>query len=152
MRVTVLTRDALWCLDATYLRRAEQRSMWGEVVKDVATGDFLAVSVGAAASGKDVAALLACLAPNERARPSRGGSRARDLDRILPHRDSRPSRESFNRTAQEAIEQALAAAPSRRAQRSFVREASYKTLELFDLVKRTRGERPLPGPITEGER
>jgi len=94
----------------------------------------------------------ACLALNERARPSRGGSSARDLDRILPHWNSRRSRENFNQTAQEATEQALAAAPSMRAQRSFVREAIYKTLELFDLVKRTRGERPLPGPNSEGER
>jgi hypothetical protein len=71
---------------------------------------------------------------------------------ILPHWDSRTSRENFHRAALEAIEQALARAPSKRVRRSFVREAIYTTLERFGLVKRTRGGRPLPGPNPEGER
>jgi transposase InsO family protein len=258
--VTVLVRDAVWCLDATFLGRAEERSIWGEVVKDVATSGFLAVSIGPAASGKDVVALLerlriergglplvlitdngpayrsreldvylramgvvhlfslprtpqhnavaergmreikettplgagrelaplgveradlvlvhggrapeakltpakdrgwafeleeACLALNERARPSRGGHSARQLDRILPHWDDRVCRESFHRTACEGIERAVAAAPSKRAQRTAEREAIYFTMEAYGLVKRTRGGRPLPGPDSEGER
>jgi transposase InsO family protein len=56
--VTVLMRDVVWCLDATFLGRADGKGMWGEVVKDVATSGFLAVSVGPAASAKDVIALL----------------------------------------------------------------------------------------------
>jgi len=258
--VKVLARDALWCLDATFLGRAEQRSMWGEVVKDVATAGFLAVSIGPAACGKDVVVLLerlrkergglplvlmtdngpayrsrelevylralgvvhlfslprtpqhnavaergmreikettplgagrvlevlavereelvfarggraperkqapardrgwpleleeACLELNERPRASRGGSSASDLDRTLPHWEHRTSRENFHRTALEGIERALARAPSKRAQRAFVREAIYATLEAVGLVKRTRGGRPLPGPNSEGER
>src|SRR5262245_875925 len=64
---TVLMRDVVWCLDATFLGRANGKSMWGEVVKDVATSGFLAVSVGPAATAKDVIALL------ERLRKERGG-------------------------------------------------------------------------------
>lgn len=94
----------------------------------------------------------ACLALNDRARPSRGGRSATELDRILPHWDHRICRESFHRAAMEEIERASAAAPSVHARRKAVREAIYFTLEAFGLVKRTRGGRPLPGPNSEGER
>lgn len=258
--VTVLVRDVVWCLDATFLGRADGKGMWGEVVKDVATSGFLAVSIGPAASARDVIALLerlrlergglplvlltdngpayrsrelevylramgvvhlfslprtpqhnavaergmreikdttplgsgrelepleveraevvfglggrapemrftpardqewplaleeACLALNERARPSRGGHSAQQLDRILPHWDDHICRERFHRAAMEEIERATAAAPSKRAQRKAEREAIYSTLEAFGLVRRTRGGRPLPGPDSEGER
>jgi transposase InsO family protein len=234
--------------------------MWGEVVKDVATSGFLAVSIGPAASGRNVVALLerlriergglplvlitdngpayrsreldvylcamgvvhlfslprtpqhnapaergmreikdttplgagraleplqveraevvfvrggrapgaklipardqgwpleleeACLALNERVRPSRGGRSAAQLDRILPHWDDQLCRESFHRAALEEIARAVAAAPSKRARRKAEREAIYSTLEAFGLVTRTRGGRPLPGPDSEGER
>jgi hypothetical protein len=71
---------------------------------------------------------------NERARPSRGGSSAPDLDNTLPHWEHRTSRENFHRTALEAIERALARAPSKRAQRAFVREAIYENIEAVGLV------------------
>jgi transposase InsO family protein len=258
--VTVLMRDVVWCLDATFLGRADGKGVWGEVVKDVATAGFLALSIGPAATAKDVIALLerlrkergglplvlvtdngpayrsrelavylhalgvlhlfslprtpqhnawaergmreikeatplgagreleplevaraelvfvrggrapeaklspardqewplaleeACLALNERARPSRGGHSARQLDRILPHWDDRIRRDSFHRAAMEEIVRTTAAAPSERARRKAEREAIYSTLEAFGLVRRTRGGRPLPGPDSEGER
>jgi len=56
--VHVVARDALWSEDATHLGRDEQGKVEALAVKDVATTTSIAQSIGGAASGEDVLALL----------------------------------------------------------------------------------------------
>ena len=84
-----------------------------------------------------------------RARSSRGGWTAAALDAALPRGDDLVSRESFIRTVRRNVELAVAAAPNGRARRCARRNAIVCTLELFGLVRRTRGGRPWSQPISE---
>jgi hypothetical protein len=81
---------------------------------------------------------------NRRARPSRGGSSAEQLDRMLPRAEDLVDRARFYETACAAIEKAVQGIEDARARRRAEREAVWCTLEQFGLVTRTRGRRPAP--------
>ena len=89
---------------------------------------------------------------NERVRPSRGGFTAAQLDRMLPRAEDLVSRDRFYEAACEAQRSAAQGVHNVRARRRAERETIYFTMEVFGLVKRTRGGRPLLGPNSEGER
>lgn len=79
---------------------------------------------------------------NGRARPSRGGWTAEQLDRILPRAEDLVDRARFYDTVCAAIERAVQGIENARARRRAEREAVWCTLEQFGLVTRTRGRRP----------
>ena len=58
MRIDVLQRDVMWCLDATHLGRAGRRAVEGQVLREAATRRTLLVTAGQAATEDDVIALL----------------------------------------------------------------------------------------------
>jgi hypothetical protein len=86
-----------------------------------------------------------------RARPSRGGWTASELDAALPRGDHLVSRESFLRTVRRNIDLALAAAHSTRARRHARRRAILRSLESYGLIQQTRGGRPWSSPISESQ-
>jgi transposase InsO family protein len=58
IRVEVLVRDALWCLDGTHLGRLRGRAVEAQVLREAATRRTLFVTVGGAATEDDVIAVL----------------------------------------------------------------------------------------------
>jgi hypothetical protein len=81
---------------------------------------------------------------NRRARPSRGGWSAEQLDSLLPCAEDLVDRARFYDTACAAIRRAVQGIEGARARRRAEREAVWCTLERFGLVTRTRGRRPAP--------
>jgi transposase InsO family protein len=71
-------------------------------------------------------------------RRTKGGLTAAQLKQTLPHWQATTSRSSFYKATCSAI-QAIKAT-GKRAQRKETREAIFRTLELFGLILRTRGE------------
>jgi transposase InsO family protein len=62
VRVDVLARDVVWCLDATHMGRDGSGEVQGEVLKDVCSTSLLSVSVGRAATTAEVIAALELVA------------------------------------------------------------------------------------------
>src|SRR5262249_7542899 len=79
---------------------------------------------------------------NQRARPSRGGFTAEQLDRMLPRAEDLVDRARFYETACATIRSAVQDIDNARARQRAEREAVLCTLERFGLVTRTRGRGP----------
>jgi len=79
---------------------------------------------------------------NTRARPSRGGRSAAQLDTLLDRAEDLVDRDRFYAAACAAIEKAVRGIANPRARRRAEREAIWCTLEELGLVTRTRGTRP----------
>jgi transposase InsO family protein len=86
-----------------------------------------------------------------RVRSSRGHKTAAQLDGSLPRAEHLISRESFLRAVRKNVELAVLDTHNSRARRRAQREAILRTLELYGLVRRTRGGEPWTGPKAESQ-
>ena len=79
-----------------------------------------------------------------RPRASRGWKTAVQYDRYLPEWYHAVSREDFYDAARRSVQDAVRDLKGARARRRATRQAIWTTLQLYGLVTRTRGGRPLP--------
>ena len=84
-----------------------------------------------------------------RRRSSRGDRTAAELDRELPRAEDLVDRATFWKTARYNIAQAVRGIDRPRARRLAERRATLETMEHFGLIRRTRGDGPLPAVKSE---
>jgi hypothetical protein len=87
---------------------------------------------------------------HERLRASLGYQTAAECYANAQRWYTRVCRERFYREACLAVAQAVAGCSSTREESMAAREAILRTLERFDLIRKTRGGAPLPAPKSEG--
>ena len=147
----------LWNVPYTPQHNAPIESAFGELKREMdAQGDLASVDAGPSQTRvcsrepgvsptrrhaeRCVQRVLRVL--NQRARPSRGGLTAAQLDSLRPPAEDLVSRARFYDSACSAIARAVQAPTNARARRRAEREAILCTLEEHGLVTRTRGRRP----------